>query len=95
MKIDHDKYVGVRTIFEKVGSEVCKTLPQLHAITGCDTTAYKFNVGKVKAYKKVVKNVSSLALVEKLGKGKTFKAETIESAKKLIQTVREGNRNLC
>ena len=87
MKIYHYKYMDVRVIFEKVGSEVCKTLPQLHAITGCDTTTYKFNVGKVKAYRKVVKNVSSLALIKKLGKGKTVKAETIESAKKFIQTV--------
>ena len=51
MFIDKEKFVKIRKIVEKFGSKVCCVLPQIHAMTGCDTTAYKYNVGKVKVMK--------------------------------------------
>ena len=36
MKIECKKYVNIRKICNFLGEEVCRRLPQIHAITGCD-----------------------------------------------------------
>ena len=41
MKINTSEYVDVRTINNHFGYDISCTLPQFHAITGCDTS-YRF-----------------------------------------------------
>ena len=41
MKIDTSEYFDVRTINNHFGYDISCTLPQFHAITGCDTS-YRF-----------------------------------------------------
>ena len=48
MKFDHAKYVNICKVVNHLGSEVSARLTQIHAITGCDTTSFLHNVGKVK-----------------------------------------------
>ena len=36
-----------------LGEEICRLLPALHAMTGCDTTSRLFGIGKGAALKKV------------------------------------------
>ena len=46
MQTDKDSLVNVRKIYEKFGSTTCLLWLQFHAITGCDTVSYFFNVSK-------------------------------------------------
>ena len=63
MCINNEKIVTIRGIAETFGSKICCVLPQIHAITGCDTTAYKHNVGKVTLMKKLMRNEKQCAFI--------------------------------
>ena len=55
MNIDSEKYVSINKIQTHFGNKVCNVLPAFHSITGCDTTSYAMNIGKVKPFKKMIK----------------------------------------
>ena len=93
MKIDTNQFINIAMIYDSLGSEICSMLPQLHAITGCDTTAYKFNTGKVRVLNKVTKDPSCLLLISKLGSDIELTSEVIENAKLFVQTVIYGGKN--
>ena len=40
---------------------------QFHALTGCDATSYFYEVGKIKPFQKIMKNINVLELVSHLG----------------------------
>ena len=61
MKIDRDRFVQVKLIVSHYG-ELCNILPAFHSITGCNTTSYPYNVGKVKPFQKMVKGNTSSQL---------------------------------
>lgn len=44
----------MKKVKEQLGREVCRNLPFLHAMTGCDTTSRLYGVGKATALKKFV-----------------------------------------
>ena len=46
-----------RKVYDHLG-HICSTLPQFHAITGCDQRAFKFNVGKPRTFAKKSNNPS-------------------------------------
>ena len=87
MKIDHEKYVNVDRLVKYYGTDLCSVLPQFHAITGCDTTAYKFRVGKVNTFKKIVKNEKLRLFLHNVGKEVDVKEMTIISMKRFFQLV--------
>ena len=59
MKIDANKFSSIKSIVEYLGSNISVCLPQMHALTGSDTT-YLFNVSKTKVLNHVQENMSSL-----------------------------------
>ena len=67
MKIDHDKYVDIEKVVEYLGEAIARMLPAIHALTGCDTTSSFFGTGKVRLIKKLMKQSSSLTLLEGFG----------------------------
>ena len=67
MKVDANHFISKIMIHDSVGRDICSILPQLHAITCSDTTAYKFNIGKVRVLKKMIKDLSGTLLISKLG----------------------------
>ena len=79
-------------IHDSVGRDVCSILQQLHAITGSDTAAYKFNIGKVRVLKKVIKDPSGTLLISKLGTTVLLSDDDIEKAMQFIQTVMYGGK---
>eukprot|EP00794_Sanderia_malayensis_P011674 gene11674-biopygen9344 len=79
-KYDTETFACISKTFSHWGAEVCCYLPQLHAITGCDTTSYFYGVGKVRTLKKVLKNPQSLLLIQNLGKEKVLSEEDIASS---------------
>lgn len=87
MKIDHEKYIDIAKIRDHIGDEICKILPQFHAITGCDTTSYMFNVGKIKALKQIMKNPELIHLISEIGNENGVSQENLENARTFVQMV--------
>ena len=69
-----------------MGPVIFKYLPQLHAITGCNTTCYFYRVGKINPLKRVLKSSNCLQLLAGLGK-ESFDDESQLDAMKFIQTI--------
>ena len=67
MKIDANKFASIKSIVEYLGSNISVCLPQIHALTGSDTTSYLFNVCKTKVLKRVQDNMNSLLYIKNLG----------------------------
>ena len=53
MKNESRKCIYVRKIVEYLGIDVGTKLPQIHAVTHCDTTSFLNGVGKIKVLKSV------------------------------------------
>ena len=83
----HDKFVDVGEICSYLGREICLCLPALHAISGCDTTSYFYNVGKVKLIKKVLKSPERLALLDSLGKERELGDRDMEEVQEFVRVV--------
>ena len=56
MEIDDNTYLSVKTIREYFGDEFCLILPAYHSITGCDTTSFPANIGKIRTLTKMLKS---------------------------------------
>ena len=66
MKIDANKFASIKSIVEYLGSNISVCLPQIHALTGSDTTSYSFNVSKIEVLKCVQENTNSLLYIKNL-----------------------------
>ena len=67
MKFGAGKYANIRKIVDHLGRPIALKLPQIHAITGCDTTSYLHGVGKIKVQNKIKKKPAVLSLLSSLG----------------------------
>ena len=54
MKTDSERYVSVTSIGLCFGEIMCSVLPAYYCITGCDTTSYPANIGKVRPFQKQI-----------------------------------------
>ena len=66
MMIDKETYVDIEDIRSYFGDELCLILPAYHSITGCDTTSFPANVGKLRPFNKMMKH-QSMNLLRNLG----------------------------
>ena len=41
-----ERFIPINTIMESLGHELCRNLPAVHALTGCDSTSTLFRIGK-------------------------------------------------
>ena len=62
-------------------------VPELHAITGCNTTSYKFSFEKVTFLKKVLKYPSSFTLIKMLGLNISMTKKLSKRQKLFVQTI--------
>ena len=85
MKIDHNKFVDIRKIVSHLRLALSLQLPCIHGLTGCDTTSYMYNVGKV--LRKLIKYPTHVAFLDGIGKDKLLKTDDIAAAQKFVQTV--------
>ena len=67
MKYEDNKYACIKDIVDYIGDEISAFLPQILAITGCDTTSTFFKMGKVKVLKKIQKDPDQLLLIKNVG----------------------------
>ena len=70
-----------------LGEKQSMMLPHLHALTGCDSTSYFYEVGKVKVLRKCLKDPDVLDLLELLGKEVQFSNVEEERVSKFVQQV--------
>ncbi len=87
MKYDFEKFACISKIFNHLGLEIWRYLPQFHAITGCDTTSHFYGVGKVRTLKIVLRSPESLLLIQNLGKEEVLSDEDITSCMLFIQNM--------
>jgi hypothetical protein len=59
---DGRRYLPVHDICHIQGPLVCKLLPAMHALTGCDTTSSFFGIGKKTVLKTLKDNIDALNL---------------------------------
>lgn len=69
--------VSVSGIVQELKDTVCKCLPAMHVLTGCDTTNAFFKIGKKTAYDTLVKNSESFKDLANLTYVPTAEAVTI------------------
>ena len=72
-EIDANKFASIKSIVEYLGSNISVCLPQIHALTGSDTTSYLFSVSKTKVLKRIQENMNSLLQIKKFGKFNSFR----------------------
>ena len=87
MNYEDNKYACIKDIVDYIGDEISAFLPQIHAITGCDTTSAFFKMGKVKVLKKIQKDPDQLLLIKNVGAERTLDKETMELAAEFVRKV--------
>lgn len=71
------RIISVSGIVQKLEHEVCKCLPAMHVLTGCDTTNAMFKIGKKTAYDIFSKNLGTFKELSKLNSVSTTEAVNI------------------
>ena len=54
INIDSNQFININMIYDNLRIEKLDALPQLHAITSCNTASYKFNVAKCPYFQKAL-----------------------------------------
>ena len=65
------RYVPIHTAFENLGPVLCKLLPSLHVLSGCDSTSSLYGIGKIKALSALRKNMDALQHLYMFGNSPT------------------------
>ena len=84
MQTEKHSFVSIR-IYEKSGSTICLLLPQFHAITGCDTVSYFFNVSKRVVFKRASSGVTPFNMIVESGSSKIIRKSANNEVTKFIQ----------
>ena len=87
MKIESNKFINITKIVEYLGTDVAKKLPQILAVTGCDTTSLLHGAGKIKVLKKCLNTKEKLRLLNTIGVSCKVSDTAIKDVEKFIQTV--------
>ena len=67
VQADKDSSVTIGKNYEKLGSTTSLLLPQIHAITGCDTVTYLFNVSKRVVYERASSGITEFNMIIEFG----------------------------
>ena len=87
MQYENQKYADISKIVSYLGDEIVSCIPQFHSLTGCDTTSYFFNRGKISVINRILKNSTCIQLIQGLGKELVLSNSSISDAMKFIQAV--------
>ena len=60
-------YIPIHDIVSAIGPELCRALPALHALTGCDSTSALSGIGKQTALRKLQKPENYMRNISQLG----------------------------
>ena len=87
MKIDADKFAFIKSIVEYLGSNISVCLPQIHGLTGSDTTSYLFYASKTKVLKRAQENMNSFLYIKNLGNSTVLEEGAKSEIFKSIQRI--------
>ena len=83
-KIDHSKYINIGKAVKYLVNDLALKLPDVYAITGCDTTSFIFSVGKVKVLKKFTKQFQKVNLLNGFGETNSWLQSVSKSINYLL-----------
>jgi hypothetical protein len=78
------RYIPIHKIVSEVGPGICKALPALHALTGCDTTSSLSGIGKKTAIRKLLKAKDHQRDISHLGDVIPPTADTVHACEKFL-----------
>ena len=85
VQADKDSFVTIGKNYEKLGSTTSLLLPQTHAITGCDTVTYLFNVPKRVMYERASSGITEFNMIIELGSPNIITESVNNGVTKFIQ----------
>ena len=88
----NDKYISVKARVESLGAK-CLELPQMHALSGCDTVSYHFGKGKLSAVNVLIK--TSHLHLDKIGDPKSSDADIITAGTYFFVNLYGGKAQEC
>ena len=79
----HEKnvYADISVICAFLSKEICSGLLSFHAISGCDTTSFMFNVGKLRCFRKLMNHPEKCELLKALENGSPLTEDEIGNLK--------------
>ena len=84
-KYDVDNFANVATFCTCLGYELYSFLPSFNALTGSDTASHSYNIGKVKVFNMLMKNVEPASLLTELSIAEPLTTEKWYSLKKFVE----------
>lgn len=78
------RYIPIHDIVLAIGPELCKALPALHALTGCDSTSALSGIGKKTALRKLQKAENHLRNISQLGDAIPPTEATVRACEKYV-----------
>lgn len=78
------RILDIKEISLEIGSECCDALPALHAFTGNDYTSAFHGIGKVKAYRQMIKSQDFLKMFKALGDSFSFDSDLFPTIEQFV-----------
>ena len=88
---DSHRVIDVKAMATALGPDICKALPGLHALTGCDSTNSFHGKGKVSCYSRLSSDAECLEILSCLGVTFSFPAELLSKIEKVVCAVYESS----
>ena len=85
MQTDKHECIDIDKVYRYLGDDIARIFPQFHAITGCDTTSYKFRRGKRSVIKKLLKKKHLCHYLQNLGQDPELTEDVLSKALKFVQ----------
>ena len=83
MKIGSKRYISIGKNVEYLGTEFAAKLPQIHAVTGCNTTSFYMVLGKLK-FLKYLNGQEKLKLLKTVGVSYKVSETAIKDIEKFV-----------
>ena len=77
-------YIPIHEIVSAIGPDICKALPALHALTGCDSTSALSGIGKKTAFRKLQNAQDQERDISKLGDVIPPTEDTVHACEKFV-----------
>ena len=76
--------ISIQEVRAKLGEQVCRQLPAIHAVGGCDTTSGIFGIGKGTILKRITDNAGSVDLTDILQDPLATLSDVVNAGLKLL-----------
>ena len=81
---DKTRFIPIHDMAASLGKNMCKIIPALHCLTGCDSTSGLFGIGKTKPVRWAMNNEKDASLLGELGESEVVSEQLEEACTHLI-----------